>query len=285
MVNDYDKAIRALADYDVPRSKMIDELTKVQASLNYLPTPIPVEILDTLAECKELQSRAWPKVGNPTSLCYDFIREFLPHNPIIYVDVGAADPVDNSNTAPFYAAGGHGLLIEPTFSFWYALMIQRPRDHLWPTAVSDYTGHARMTIDGTISSMDRDWPSHTKKRHVVDVETMDNILAKFPEIKASCEYLSIDVEGSERAVLRGIPFGGFSPKVVTVESREYDRDYPSPHDRRPEWGKILEDNGYVFTKQIDVDSVFVRSDLAPIWDRIKPKASCDDAAEQQGEGQ
>ena len=183
--------------------------------------------------------RTYPRAGREGSQEHEdrILGDLFPEANGVYVDIGAADPVDNSNTWQFYKRGWRGLLVEPVPSFYPRILRQRPRDQLWPTAVGDYAGYSHMRICGQVSSLRNDWVMEERNEGIVEVMPTREILANFPDIRDNCSLCSIDVEGFEKAVLEGIDWNLFHPRVVCVE-------YVVHSDTSSEWESILNRNGY-----------------------------------------
>ena len=171
----------------------------------------------------------------------EILAKLLPEPNGCYVDIGAADPVDNSNTWQFYKRGWRGLLVEPVPSFHIRILRQRWQDKLWPTAAGDYAGYAKMRICGQVSSLRNDWNMEERTDGLVEVMPTREILATFPEIRDKCDLCSVDVEGFEKAVLDGIDWNLFRPRVLCVE---YVVHGVSGADSSSEWEPILTRNGY-----------------------------------------
>lgn len=168
----------------------------------------------------------------------------------LYLDVGANDPQQINNTWPLYQRGWRGLLVEPDPACWQRLLRLRPRDCLWPTAFSDREGHAvlRASMSG-VSSIESDWRCPPDAREeIVELTPGHQALGEYYEIRDKARFCSIDVEGHEAAVLRGLDLGRFRPEVFVVESLRYDPDQP-PTQLWPQWEPILLDAGYVFKHQ------------------------------------
>lgn len=150
------------------------------------------------------------------------LAELLPEERGFYVDVGASHPTECSNTWQLYHRGWSGLLVEPLPQCWYRLLRDRPRDRLAPFAAWDSDGYARLRVAGTVSSVRPDWGIEEQGTLVVETRRLSTILDAAPEVRDKCSLLSIDCEGAEAQVLRGVDWGRFRPRVVVVEYREYD---------------------------------------------------------------
>lgn len=171
---------------------------------------------------------------------FDTLRKLLPFEGGIYVDVGASHPRDCSNTWEFYRLGWRGLLIEPLSDCWPALLMERPEDYLFPGAASDANGYATLYRNRSVSSLDPDWWPEKAAGMPVVTERLEDILKRYPSVDwGKTDLLSIDVEGHEGAVLRGINWSTFKPKAVIIEWCRH-----SGEDLSGAWRGILEEQGY-----------------------------------------
>ncbi len=204
------------------------------------------ELLGVMGKCC---GRTYPPLDFPGSQGNeDSILEQLLPPPMMgaYVDVGAGEPKQCSNTWKFYNRGWRGLLIEPLPAFIQQLTRWRPGDCVFPVAASDYSGMMPFYVDGIVSSSLADWSISAPTRpQAVECMTMADILSvsDFQHIGDECSLCSIDVEGHERQVLSGIPWDTFRPKVFCVEYRKYETKCEGK-DLSGEWEPILLTNGY-----------------------------------------
>ena len=77
-----------------------------------------------------------------------------------YVDVGAYDPFNVSNTLLLYRQGWHGINIEPDPAALARLQRFRPRDTNLGLAISDVSGEAAFLLDGSFSTIERPSTRH-----------------------------------------------------------------------------------------------------------------------------
>jgi len=145
-----------------------------------------------------------------------WIVENVPDLPKkgFFIDVGAADGVTFSNTYYFEKRGWTGLCFEPSpFQYQQAKLF---RKRVLPLAISDIDGK----INFYTSKSFPDWSSTIKSDDSLSVtkvesRTLKSIINK-NKIK-KIDLLSIDVEGSELAVLKGFPFNKIEPSIIIVE--------------------------------------------------------------------
>jgi FkbM family methyltransferase len=141
-----------------------------------------------------------------------------------YVDVGAAWPKFDSVTNLFYERGWSGINIEPNPELLESLRRERPRDVNLGVAIGDHPGSATFAVvQGTgLSTLDLELAETHRGRgydiRTIDVaiETLQAILDKhLPDDEI--QFLKIDAEGFEAAVIAGNDWGRFRPWIVVVE--------------------------------------------------------------------
>jgi FkbM family methyltransferase len=147
-----------------------------------------------------------------------------------YVDVGAEDPDIGSVTRYFYEQGWRGLNVEPVPDFHRRLQQRRPRDLNVAVAASDRDGlEVELTVvPGTGLSSLAPRPGGvpepaggaSEATHRIRVRTarLDTLLAwaRLPRI----DFLKVDVEGHERAVLEGLDLAVHRPRLIVIETTD-----------------------------------------------------------------
>lgn len=181
-----------------------------------------------------------PTIEGPQFGEQEILDKLLPEDAGIYVDVGASHYSDCSNSWNFYKRGWRGLLIEPLIDCWPGLLLNRPGDLLFPGAASDVDGYATLNCCRSVSSLDACWRKDNEATMPVLTERLSTILDRYKHIEwGKTRLLSIDVEGHEGAVLRGIPWDWFKPEVVIIEWSS-----PTGEDLSGPWMPILTANNY-----------------------------------------
>jgi len=146
----------------------------------------------------------------------------------LFVEVGAWDGWEFSNTWGLARAGWHGLYIEacPDFA---AVCKANHAEHsveVEACAIGDGNGDCDLFLGGSVSSIvehhAKAWGIHSDQCIRVPMRTLDFILEKrnWPN---RYDMLVIDVEGAEESVLRGYSVHRWRPHVVIVETHEGDR--------------------------------------------------------------
>lgn len=140
------------------------------------------------------------------------LAEYLPAKGV-FVEVGAYHSVHLSQTWALEQRGWDGLLIEPIPAQAEDLRRNR-RARVFEVACGSPQQHGltqKMSIAGSLSSFRAD------KRPSCDVSirTLDSVLLEAQAKKI--DFLSIDVEGFELDVLRGLSFARFRPGLILLE--------------------------------------------------------------------
>jgi FkbM family methyltransferase len=145
-----------------------------------------------------------------------------------YVDVGAHHPRRFSNTHIFYRRGWYGINIEPNPDAFRLFQSDRGRDTNLQLGVSDRPGRltyyqfdesALNTFDETLAFWRlANTPFRLVTKIEVAVERLDDILERALPANQCIDFLSIDVEGLDFAVLQSNDWQRFRPTCVLVEA-------------------------------------------------------------------
>jgi FkbM family methyltransferase len=149
-----------------------------------------------------------------------------------YVDVGAYNGVDLSNSYFFEAIGWTGVLIEPDPFLFEQCLNARPYSKVLNVAVSDRPG----TLIFSRAS-GKEWLSYVgdnperENRIISEGGTIERISVKcqtLNEILVDCnqpiDFITIDVEGHEFTILSALDFERIRPRVFVVELSTSDSD-------------------------------------------------------------
>jgi FkbM family methyltransferase len=202
-----------------------------------------------------------------SQLYEDYVLDYVFRNQKMgfYVDVGANDPNHDSVTRIFYERGWRGVNIEPNADEFKKIIQARPRDSNYNVGISDTEGtlpfYQAAGGEDALSTFDKaNAETLSKKRGTtfkeipIPVTTLTKILrqAALPEIS----FVSIDVEGFEKQVLRGIDFKEFRPAVFCIEATEPTTEVPSYQ----AWEELLVENNYVFAMFDGLNRYYVHKD-------------------------
>ncbi len=156
-----------------------------------------------------------------------FLAKYFASQPKgFYVDIGSSHPFRISNTYSLYRRGWSGIAVDaiPTFAWLYRLW--RPRDvfvnvgigadagrmiynELTPSVLSSFDeGYVKRFVESGEAAIHR--------RYEVDVITPNTLLERYCSDR-KIDFLSIDVEGFDYAILSAINFTRFRPSLISVE--------------------------------------------------------------------
>jgi FkbM family methyltransferase len=170
-----------------------------------------------------------------------------------FVDVGASDGTTISNTLQLERElGWRGICVEPLPIAAWALR-QARRCHCVEAAAFSAEGVSSLAVCGELSGLaayiDR-WPEALRGGRLdVRTRTLTSILREY-EAPRYIEYLSIDTEGSELEVLRGIDWAWWSFGYITLEHNGIEP-------RRTEMRGFLEERGYRHLRENQWDDDYV----------------------------
>lgn len=202
-------------------------------------------------------------------------RAFAGERTGFYVDVGAYDPTIDSVTRHFYDMGWHGINIEPQRAYALRLREARPRDVTLEVALSDRHGTATLyelnAIGDGLATIDAAWAGKQRAQErisgetTVQVTTLADVLAEHVDAGTWINFLKVDVEGHERAVLAGADWARHAPRIVVVEATEPMTTTPS----HQLWEPILTDAGYVMAQFDGLNRWYARRDETRLIESLR----------------
>ena len=187
-----------------------------------------------------------------------------------FVEIGANQPREGSQTWLLEQKGWHGLLVEPQERLFRQLCEQRPRSRAFRAACSapEKIGFAELhipddSLDG-FATLERNVDdfgiryTHTER---VEVVTLDSLLAKVGCRKV--DFVSIDTEGTELDVLRGFDLATYQPALILLEDKCQSL---AKH-------RHLRDRGYKLVKRSELNNWYVPREvkfgLTTVGERLK----------------
>jgi FkbM family methyltransferase len=145
---------------------------------------------------------------------------FGDHGPGYFVEVGANQPRELSQTWDLEQKGWTGILVEPQPDLADALRRQRSAKVFAEACSSRRNSGSRLRLHlaGPHSSFDQKLNLENVKPHgsvEVPVRTLDEILSEAGA--PAIDFLSIDVEGHELDVLDGFDLVRWRPRLILIE--------------------------------------------------------------------
>ena len=183
----------------------------------------------------------------------------------VYLDIGAAHPVESSNTYYFYKRGWRGICVEPNPDFCSLYPEFRPHDKLYNIGLSSKAGTFQYNtfehayLNGFYGQDIVDWHiSVNKQKYLGCTELECREIGEFleNEISSSIDFLNIDVETLDEKILSAWRWDICKPTVICAEIHSSDirnvLESPIVH--------ILEAAGYSAISRGWLSAIFVRRD-------------------------
>lgn len=188
-----------------------------------------------------------------------------------FVEVGAFDGVNWSNTFNLARLGWRGLLFEPQPEYYARCVANYAglKGDIENCAIGSYDGRATLYLGGSISTTIPEqvdiynaipWAQSCGLSHEhrleCDIFTLNTMLERHAW-PAQFELLVVDVEGAEIEVFKGLDLARWQPKLIIAEAHEL---FP---DERLNWkaGEImarLAPFGYAKVQADTINTIYVR---------------------------
>ena len=138
----------------------------------------------------------------------------------IYVDVGCHHPLINNNTNLLNLMGWKGINIDLDFNSIDMFNYFRPKDHNIKIALSDKKGFSNLYFFHNRAAKNTITKSRGKGAKLIkqiNIDTLDNVIKNCKFKIKNIDFVSIDVEGNELNVLKGLNFKKYKPKIIILE--------------------------------------------------------------------
>jgi FkbM family methyltransferase len=145
----------------------------------------------------------------------------------VYLDAGAHDPIEYSNTLIFYKRGWRGINVDFSETKIERFRRLRPDDHSVVACLSDgprevqVAHYAASNTDRIMPVGITDYESLLGAKPVstrsLQTTTLNEIIAASRFKPEEINYVNIDCEGHDLEVLRGLDLNHCRPKVITIE--------------------------------------------------------------------
>jgi FkbM family methyltransferase len=184
-----------------------------------------------------------------------------------YVDVGAFDGVTNSNTCLLQQLGWRGICVEPapipfrdlrdarlsplTDCIWSACVARPSADGIaftWLDTIPQFSGVAPDASKVRRECEFRDVAVSPEIIHVPALTLNEILSASTLEID-NIDFVSIDTEGTEMAVLQGFDLNRWKPELLCIETNDA---------RVSSVADYLFEFGYRVLRAMDINTFFVR---------------------------
>jgi FkbM family methyltransferase len=142
-----------------------------------------------------------------------------------YVDVGSFHPRQYSNTRALFENGWHGINIDISKRKLKLFDFDRPNDQNIFCAASDKPAELKAYIfenGSALDTTDKKTADIWSEQFNMPYEEVSVPSRPLTDILEQCnaprvDYLNIDVEGAETAVLKGLDFSKYAPQCISIE--------------------------------------------------------------------
>jgi FkbM family methyltransferase len=232
-------------------------MTMSVTALHGLPTATFLELLNDPA-----MRVSFSQLGEDLAVLHILATHFRMQRPGFYVDVGAFHPQLYSNTKLLHLMGWRGINIEPAGEAIAAFRLDRPNDINLQLGVAPEPGELSFYefMNGEVSTFSPETADRWQQlgwvlRRItrVPVRRLDDVLAEHLPPGQTIDYLDIDVEGLDRAIIDGLDLARYRPRMLSIELHGADhlalRDDPTV--------ARLIDHGYALMAFSSVSFLFV----------------------------
>lgn len=201
------------------------------------------------------------------------VRKLFPKNKNTgtYLDLGAYHPFKHSNTAYFWLKGWHGFNIDANPNTIALFNRARPNDqNIWTAIVpqADFINgldsvslmlpstkdcSSGISATGTVHPVVSSNRSFSESISVPAI-SVAGLLEKFSI--GDVDYLNVDIEGYDQAIIEEFNFSRCRPKVISIE--DYSNNIKDALSSRIT--TLLSANGYVLVGRAGPTSIFVLSE-------------------------
>ena len=221
---------------------------------------------------QKLRSRSYIKKsysGSAQDLIIDYF--FKNKKKGVYIDVGCYHPYNANNTKLLYDRGWSGINIDLDFHTIDFFNFVRKRDENINIAISEKEGEKDLYFfhnRSAINSLSEIRKKDAKEVRKVRAKTLNSIIENSKFKNEKINLLSIDVEGHEMEVLRGLDLNKYFPEMIVIEFLERDiLDNLEFHNQNinqilnSEIYQHMVKNNYNFVNWLHSDLIFVHNSV------------------------
>jgi len=199
-------------------------------------------------------------------LIIDFILSNLGIHKPYYLDIGAHHPSYLSNTYLFYKKGCLGVCIEPDPELFLLIRKRRRKDLIINAGVSlenkseaDFYVMSSRTLS-TFSKQEADKLQNWGRQKIekicqIPLVPVNDIIKKLSKVP---NFISLDVEGLDFAILKSFDLSNWRPEVFCVETITYSEN--NTEQKETEIIKYMINRGYMVYADTYINTIFVDKD-------------------------
>jgi FkbM family methyltransferase len=194
-----------------------------------------------------------------------FIFKSLTMPQIQYLDIGAYDPVELSNTYYFYQHGSSGVCIEPNYQLFKKFRQKRQRDICLNVGIGPKKGIARLYVrefaalsgftkkKSQLKNGKQNKDLEVTSTNKVQVLTINEVIDKY--FTKSPNLISIDTEGFDYQILKSFDFNKYRPEVFCIETITYSANLKGKKVKKII--DLMHSRGYFHYGDTFINSIFV----------------------------
>lgn len=200
------------------------------------------------------------------------LRAFGEQSHGFYVDIGAWHPVKYNVSYPFYLRGWRGLCVEPLEHYAKLSDWLRPKDVNIRCLVGDHAGEQELLISDGLDGLSTTVADYGRlaeqyggriRRERFPVRTLAEICASHSVTEI--DFMKIDVEGAELAVILGGDWSRWRPRVLVIEATVPGTELPAWES----WHPILEQSSYSFAGFDGLNRYYVSHEARPLLSQLE----------------
>lgn len=194
-----------------------------------------------------------------------FIFKVLKIEKPTYIDIGAHHPEYLSNTYLLYKNGSSGVCVEPDPTLFEQIKRKRPKDICLNIGIgsteatlADFFVMSTKVLS-TFSKKEADYLIETTNKKVekvikIPLVPIDTVIEKYLDSKVP-NFVSLDTEGYDFAILKSFDFQKFRPEVFCIETLTYTEN--KTEEKETEIIEFMVAKGYFPYADTYINTIFV----------------------------
>jgi FkbM family methyltransferase len=199
-----------------------------------------------------------------------FFQHYLKNPNPTYLDIGTNHPVNGNNTYLFYLRNCFGVCIEPDPVLYKEILSKRSKANVLNAGVGigketegtlytfpePYTGWNTFSKEEAINRQKETGINYAESAKIPFL-SINDVIEKY--FKPCPDFVSIDVEGLDFAILQTLDFNRFKPAVFCVETMSF--SVSNNAEKCSDIIGLLSAKGYLSYADTHINTIFVRKDI------------------------
>ena len=224
-----------------------------------------MKLLDRFKPKEAVGRTSYSQCGEDLIVDFIFAGRLGISNPS-YLDLGAHHPTYLSNTYFFYLKGSQGVCVEADPTLIAIIAKERKRDTCLNVGVGTKEGVGDFYVMSarTLNTFSKEeaeryqgYGTHRIEEVIqVPLLPVNTIIER--SFSSAPDFISLDVEGLDFAILESFDFSRFRPSVFCVETITYTED--NSERKLKEIGELMNQKGYMVFADTYVNTIFVEAE-------------------------